>query len=153
MSDNECVTVKLQDCLHNCLADLFIKVRWQFWFVWVCLPRPPTLFFPPIFFLKFKNYYFITVNYYYYYYYYYFTCIGPLPACICTTFICLVPSEGVKPPDTGVTYSCELPCWCWELNIGPLEEQPVLLITEPSLQSPLSVFWFFVFFSRQGFSV
>jgi hypothetical protein len=26
------------------------------------------------------------------------------------------------------------PCGCWELNSGLLEEQPVLLITEPSLQ-------------------
>ena len=23
---------------------------------------------------------------------------------------------------------CELPCDCWELNSGPLEEQPVLLV-------------------------
>ena len=34
----------------------------------------------------------------------------------------------------GVTDSCELPCGCWELNPGPLVEQPVLLNTEPSLQ-------------------
>ena len=26
------------------------------------------------------------------------------------------------------------PCSCWELNSGPLEEQPVLLTSEPSLQ-------------------
>ena len=24
--------------------------------------------------------------------------------------------------------------WCWELNLSPLEEQPVLLISEPFLQ-------------------
>ena len=30
---------------------------------------------------------------------------------------------------------CEPPCGCWELNSGPLEEQPVLLTTEPSLQT------------------
>ena len=35
-------------------------------------------------------------------------------------------------------WSCELPYWCWGLNPGPLEEQPVLLTTELSLQ-PL---WF-----------
>jgi hypothetical protein len=29
---------------------------------------------------------------------------------------------------------CEPPCGCWELNSGRLEEQPVLLTTEPSLQ-------------------
>jgi hypothetical protein len=35
-----------------------------------------------------------------------------------------------------VTDSCELPCGCWELNPDPLEEQPVFLSTEPSLQPP-----------------
>ena len=29
---------------------------------------------------------------------------------------------------------CEPPCGCWELNSGTLEEQSVLLTTEPSLQ-------------------
>jgi hypothetical protein len=28
----------------------------------------------------------------------------------------------------------EPPCGCWELNLGPLEEQSVILTTEPSLQ-------------------
>ena len=27
----------------------------------------------------------------------------------------------------------EPPCGCWELNSGPLKEQPVLLTSEPSL--------------------
>ena len=31
---------------------------------------------------------------------------------------------------------CELPCGCWELNSGPLEEQSVLLTAEPLLQPP-----------------
>lgn len=44
---------------------------------------------------------------------------------------------------TGVTDSCELPCECWELNLDPLEEQPVLLTTKPSLQP-------FFFFLCQG---
>lgn len=30
--------------------------------------------------------------------------------------------------------SCELPCWCWELNQGVLKEQPVLSVAEPALQ-------------------
>jgi hypothetical protein len=34
---------------------------------------------------------------------------------------------------------CEPPCGCWELNSGPLEEQSVLLTTEPSLQPPKEV--------------
>jgi hypothetical protein len=44
--------------------------------------------------------------------------------------------EGIRLPETGVTDSCELPCGCWELYLGPLEEQPVLLTAEPSLQAP-----------------
>jgi len=33
-----------------------------------------------------------------------------------------------------ITDGCEPPCGCWDLNSGPLEEQSVLLTTEPSLQ-------------------
>jgi hypothetical protein len=44
----------------------------------------------------------------------------------------------------GVAYSCELPCGCWEMNLGLLEEQSMLLNTEPSLQ-PRFLFFFFVF--------
>jgi hypothetical protein len=33
-----------------------------------------------------------------------------------------------------ITGGCEPPCGCWELNSGPLEEQSVLLTTEPSHQ-------------------
>jgi hypothetical protein len=29
----------------------------------------------------------------------------------------------------------KLPCDCWDLNLGSLEEQAVLLTSEPSLQS------------------
>jgi hypothetical protein len=52
-----------------------------------------------------------------------------------------------KAPD-----SCEPPCVYWELNSGPLEEQSVLLTTEPSLQSSVLTFkelmwlWFIVMF-------
>jgi hypothetical protein len=33
-----------------------------------------------------------------------------------------------------ITYRCEPPRSCWKLNSGPLEEQSVLLTTEPSHQ-------------------
>jgi len=33
-----------------------------------------------------------------------------------------------------ITDGCEPPCGCWDLNSGPLEEQSVLLTTEPPLQ-------------------
>ena len=44
------------------------------------------------------------------------------------------PEEGVGSHVIGITNSYELACKCWELNPGPLEEHPVLLTTEPSLQ-------------------
>ena len=47
--------------------------------------------------------------------------------------------EGVESPGTGVTESCELPCGCWDLNPGPLEEQPVFLSAESSLQPKVIV--------------
>lgn len=31
-----------------------------------------------------------------------------------------------EPLETGVTESCELLCGCWDLNPGPLGEQPML---------------------------
>lgn len=37
-------------------------------------------------------------------------------------------------PRTEVTDSCELPGGCWELNLGPWEEWPVLSTAEPCLQ-------------------
>jgi hypothetical protein len=51
-------------------------------------------------------------------------CVGILPACLC---------KGSRSSGTGVTDCCELPCGCWELNLDPLEEQPLPLTTEPSL--------------------
>jgi hypothetical protein len=39
-----------------------------------------------------------------------------------------------------ITDGCEPPCGCWDLNSGPLEDQPVLLTTEPSLQPPCLFF-------------
>jgi hypothetical protein len=39
----------------------------------------------------------------------------------------------VRVSNLEVTYSCELPCGSWDLNLGPLEEQPVFLTAEPSL--------------------
>jgi hypothetical protein len=56
------------------------------------------------------------------------------------------PAEGIGSPGTTVRNSCELPSGCQELNLDPLEEQPLLLITEPSLP-PLNLFgWIFFSF-------
>ena len=43
---------------------------------------------------------------------------------------------------------CEPPCECWELNSGPLEEQSVLLTTEPFLQPKIFSFQISTFETR-----
>ena len=43
------------------------------------------------------------------------------------------PKGGTGTPGSGVKDSCELPCRCWELNLGSQEEQPVLLTIGPFL--------------------
>lgn len=49
--------------------------------------------------------------------------------------VCLC--EGLGSPKTGVTDTHVLPHGSWELNLGPPEEQPVLLAAELSLQPVL----------------
>jgi hypothetical protein len=44
-----------------------------------------------------------------------------------------------------ITDGCEPPCGCWKSNLGPLEEQSVLLTAEPCLL-PLKEFCFCFFF-------
>lgn len=41
--------------------------------------------------------------------------------------------KGVRPPGSGVTDRNKLPCVCWELKPGPLEEHPVLVTAKSSL--------------------
>jgi hypothetical protein len=43
-------------------------------------------------------------------------------------------AKKARSPGTGVMNHCELLPGCWKLNLGPLQEQQVLLVTEPSLQ-------------------
>lgn len=51
-----------------------------------------------------------------------------------------IPEEDVGFMRTGVTGSCELPCGCWELYPGPLQELEMLLTDESSLQLRISIF-------------
>ena len=44
-----------------------------------------------------------------------------------------------RAPDLFID-GCEPPCGCWEMNSGPLEEQAMLLTSEPSFQPPILVF-------------
>lgn len=48
--------------------------------------------------------------------------------------------EGIGSPRVGLTDGSESPCGCWEANPGLLQEQQVLLTSEPSLQPPKSMF-------------
>ena len=50
------------------------------------------------------------------------------------------PEEGTRPSGIGITDSCELLLWYWELNVGPLEEEEVLLTVEPWLQNLSLIF-------------
>ena len=62
---------------------------------------------------------------------------------------CLVPTEarrGASSPGTGAIASCEPPCGTWGPNPGPLEEQQMLLTTEPSLQSTIFFKDLFIYF-------
>lgn len=52
------------------------------------------------------------------------------------------PEEGFSSPGTGVTDGCKLPCRCWKWNLGPLQEQSMLLTAEPSL-CPWELYLFF----------
>jgi hypothetical protein len=56
-------------------------------------------------------------------------------------------------PWDEVTDRRELPCGSWELNLGPLEEQPVLLTSELSLQTLEKVWFGLVWFGLVWFGL
>ena len=60
--------------------------------------------------------------------------MGVLPACMSENHKHTVSTEAIKSSQAGVTDGREPLCGCWESNPVPLEEQPVLLVTEPSFQ-------------------
>lgn len=57
----------------------------------------------------------------------YLICLGVLSVCVC---VC----GSIGSPEIRVTVSWEQPCGYWELSPNPLDEQPVILTTELSLQ-------------------
>jgi hypothetical protein len=72
---------------------------------------------------------------------------------MCIHYSCLQTLQ--KRHQIFVTDGCEPPpCGCWDLNSGPLEEQSVLLTTEPSHQPNFIIFFilssFLVFFFLGG---
>jgi hypothetical protein len=52
----------------------------------------------------------------------------------CSARLYMCACEGVRCPGTNTTDDCELLCGCWELDLGPLQDQPELLTTEPTFQ-------------------
>jgi hypothetical protein len=50
--------------------------------------------------------------------------------CVCAT---RHPEEGVRKPGTGVIENYKVSFKLWDSNLHPLEENPVLLTTEPPL--------------------
>lgn len=44
-------------------------------------------------------------------------------ACMCVCAPTVYSEEGAGAPGAGVSASCHVPCVCWELNPGPLQEQ------------------------------
>lgn len=63
-------------------------------------------------------------------------CVAVLSACL---FAKSIPGQGgqkkvLNSSGTGITDSCELQGWCWELNLDPMEKLSVLLTAEPSFQ-------------------
>lgn len=56
--------------------------------------------------------------------------VGVLFACLLVHYV----YDWCQVAGNRVTDDCELVFRCWELNLGSLEEHPVLSTTEPSLQ-------------------
>lgn len=52
---------------------------------------------------------------------------------VCSILSEFMPADQKRAPDF-ITDGCEPLYRCWELNSGPMEEQPLLITTEPSLQ-------------------
>lgn len=70
-------------------------------------------------------------------YFFLFLCMNVLPECICSPCVCSVPvrsKDDIRSLGPGVTSGCEPLRGCWELDLDPLQEQPVSLTTGSLLQ-------------------
>ena len=98
----------------------------------LCSANSPSVqFFPPLWILKIFLHLF---NLFYVY-----ECFAYMYVCVPCVYMIPPrrPEKDIKYPGTGVTDNCEPPCGCWELNLGPLQEQQVLLTSEWSLKAPI----------------
>jgi hypothetical protein len=80
-------------------------------------------------------------------------CLGVLLDCMSMHHVCVVfmrPEESVGSPGTGGIDSCELPCGCWELNLGLLEVQPALLINTNTLKEIHNYLFMMCYFKNKN---
>ena len=63
-----------------------------------------------------------------------FMSMSVLPSHMSVYHLCAMASKARRENWIFWDWSCVLHSGCWEQNLGPLEEQPELLTTEPSLQ-------------------
>lgn len=88
--------------------------------------------------INWKGYFFIFV----YVYFYLYVCVCAQCACLVTIWV----REDFRSPGTGATDVCKSSCGCWELNLGSIREQQVLLTDGHLSSSSLSNFkiWFLI---------
>ena len=118
---------------HQILRQQILKIKRGY----IHLPKPPhtkSIVWKKDYFLNYKDqfvpsFYLWKVGFFPFKSYFYFMCNWILSVSMSVL--------GLR----SWSYSCELPCGCWELNLGPLEEQSVLLAAEPSA-IPSFVFFF-----------
>lgn len=70
--------------------------------------------------------------------YFYVVCMDVLTLYVCALYKCQVPMEARREhqlPLEQELNGCEVPCGCWGLNPGHLQEQLVFLTSESSLQT------------------
>ena len=80
-----------------------------------------------------------TINFYLFIFIYCFMCMGVLPVCLSVqTCMSAVPSKARRghcvPPWNSSYRQLLVAMWVLGIDLGPVEEQPVLLAAEPSLQ-------------------
>lgn len=70
-----------------------------------------------------------------------------LPATVSMCTVCMPRAHPVQRGHLipGVMDGCGVPCGCWKLTLEPLQEQEVILMADPLVQSPLCIFIHFLF--------
>jgi hypothetical protein len=87
-----------------------------------------------LWFWKQMVYFYFLLNGFIYILFYVYGCL--VCTDVCASCGCLVPldsEEGIRSSGIGISHGCELPCRCWELNVGLLKVQYLATKTFPQL--------------------